>query len=341
MGAYILGMGDFMTINKHSFLDSFKLNGVLLFCTFILTTGIAKSAEPQFITLGSGGVTGVYYPASGAICRMVNKHRKQHGLRCAVESTQGSTYNLNMIRNKQLDFVVAQSDSQHYAYHGEDAFTETGANQNLRSVFSLHAEPFTVVARADANIKSFEDLAGKRINIGNPGSGQRAIMEKLMQAYGWTNGSFEVASELSSAEQSRALCDNKIDAFVFSVGHPAGSLKEAANSCNVIMVPVTGDTIDKLVNDHHFFAKTVVPGGVYRGTKHDVPTFGVNAAVMTSINTDKRTVYLLVKSVFENLAAIKKTHPAFGDLKKNSMANSSLDIPLHEGAIQYFQEVDL
>jgi len=325
-----------------SFFGSFTMDRVLFFCTLVLITGITKSAElPQFITLGTGGVTGVYYPAGGAICRMVNKNRKEHGVRCSVESTQGSIYNLNTIGDGELDFAVAQSDAQYHAYHGTDVFKELGANQNLRSVFTLHSEPFTVVARADANIKSFEDLAGKRVNIGNPGSGQRATMETLMQAYGWTKDSFQLASDLSSVEQSGALCDNKIDAFVFSVGHPAGSLKEAANSCDVVMVPVAGAVVDKLVNDNSFFSKAIVPGGMYRGSDNDVPTFGVSASVMASANTGKGTIYLVVKSVFDNLEALKKMHPAFASLNKTDMASNNPNIPMHEGALKFYKEAGL
>ncbi|MFM1892605.1 MAG: hypothetical protein RLZ44_1682, partial [Pseudomonadota bacterium] len=220
--------------------------------TALLAAGIGftangSAAEQTFITIGTGGVTGVYYPTGGAICRLVNKGRKEHGIRCSVESTGGSVYNLNTIRAGELDMGVAQSDWQYHAYHGTSQFAENGPNKELRAVFSVHAEPFTVVARKDSGVKTFDDLKGKRVNIGNPGSGQRGTMEVVMEALGWTKDDFALASELKSAEQSAALCDNKIDAMVFTVGHPSGSIKEATTSCDSVIVEVAGPAIDKLV----------------------------------------------------------------------------------------------
>ncbi len=195
-------------------------------------------AETTFVTIGTGGVTGVYYPTGGAIARLVNKGRKEHGIRCSVESTGGSVYNLNAIRGGELDMGVAQSDMQYYAFNGTGQFADAGPDKDLRAVFSVHPEPFTVVARADSGIKDFMDLKGKRVNIGNPGSGQRGTIEVLMNALGWTNDDFKLASELKAAEQAGALCDNKIDAMVYTVGHPNGSIQEAATSCDVVMVSV-------------------------------------------------------------------------------------------------------
>jgi len=208
------------------------LSTVFLFF-FAILLGVAPApvqAEQTFVTIGTGGVTGVYYPTGGAICRLVNKTRKEHGIRCSVESTGGSVYNVNTIRAGELDMGVAQSDWQYHAYHGTSKFKAKGPNKDLRAVFSVHPEPFTVVARKDSGIRKFEQLKGKRVNIGNPGSGQRGTMEVVMGVYGWKKGDFRLASELKSAEQSKALCDNKIDAMVFTVGHPSGSIKEASTS---------------------------------------------------------------------------------------------------------------
>lgn len=301
----------------------------------------ANAASHDFIILGTGGVTGVYYPAGGAICRVINRERKETGVRCSVESTQGSVANLNNMSNGELDLAIAQSDVQYHAYNGSDIFESTGPNKDLRSLFALHSEPFTVVASKKSGIITFDDLAGKRVNIGNPGSGQRATMEALMRLKGWSKNSFEQTSELSSAEQAKALCDDKIDVFVFSVGHPAGSLKEAANSCDVVMVSVSGPEVDKLVSENSFYRKSMVPGGVYRGNNEDIPTFGVSASLMTSAATDDKTVYLLVKSVFENIESMKKMHPAFNDLNPDDMIKHSSVIPVHSGAIKYFKEMML
>ncbi len=298
-------------------------------------------AQQTFVTIGTGGVTGVYYPTGGAICRLVNKGRKAHGIRCSVESTGGSVYNLNTIAAGELDMGVAQSDWQYHAYHGTSKFKDAGPNKDLRAVFSVHPGPFTVVARKDSGIKTFADLKGKRVNIGNPGSGQRGTMEVVMKALGWTNADFKLASELKSAEQSQALCDNKIDAMVFTVGHPSGSIKEATTSCDSVIVEVSGPVIDKLIKENDYYRTATIPGGMYRGTDSDVKTFGVGATFVTSAKVPEIVIYNVVKAVFENFEDFKKLHPAFSVLKKEEMIKDGLSAPLHKGAIKYYKEAGL
>jgi TRAP transporter TAXI family solute receptor len=303
--------------------------------------GIGTASANSFITIGTGGVTGVYYPTGGAICRLVNKNRKEHGIRCSVESTGGSVYNLNTIRAGELDMGVAQSDWQYHAYNGTSKFEDQGPNKDLRAVFSVHPEPFTVVARKDAGIKNFDDLKGKRVNIGNPGSGQRGTMEVVMAAKGWTKDDFSLVSELKAAEQSKALCDNKIDAMVYVVGHPNGSIKEATTSCDTVVVAVDGPAIQKLIADNSYYRAATIPGGMYAGNPDDVKTFGVGATFVSSTNTPPDTVYQVVKAVFENFNDFKRLHPAFGVLKKEEMVKDGLSAPLHEGAARYYKEAGL
>ena len=306
------------------------------------TAPVAKvEAKTNYITIGTGGVTGVYYPTGGAICRLVNKNKKEHGVRCNVESTGGSVYNINTIRAGELEMGVAQSDWQFHAYNGTSKFKDKGAYKDLRAVFSVHGEPFTVVARADSGIKNFDDLKGKRVNIGNPGSGQRGTIELIMQAKGWTNDDFKVASELKAAEMSKALCDNKIDAYVYVVGHPNGSIKEATTTCDATLVTVKDSVVDKIVADADYYKYSTIPGGTYRGTPDDVTTFGVAATFVASAQVPENVVYTVVKSVFENFEDFKKLHPAFASLKKEEMVKEGLSAPLHAGALKYYKEVGL
>ncbi len=304
-------------------------------------TGYAQSAERRFITIGTGGVTGVYYPTGGAICRLVNKGRREHGIRCSVESTGGSVYNLNTIRAGELDMGVAQSDWQYHAYNGTSHFKDAGPNPDLRSVFSVHSEPFTVVARKDSGIRRFDDLKGKRVNIGNPGSGQRGTMEVVMAAKGWTSSNFALATELKSAEQSQALCDNKIDAMVFTVGHPSGSIQEATTSCDAILVEVSGGEVDKLVEENPFYAYATIPGGMYRENAEDVKTFGVKATFVTSTALPSEVVTTVVQAVFDNFDDFRRLHPAFAHLKREDMIRDGNTAPLHEGASEYFKKAGL
>ncbi|MCY4497783.1 MAG: TAXI family TRAP transporter solute-binding subunit [Rhodospirillaceae bacterium] len=308
---------------------------------FVAAEAPVAEAQQKFITIGTGGVTGVYYPTGGAICRLVNKGRKQHGIRCSVESTGGSVYNLNTIRAGELDMGVAQSDWQYHAYHGTSKFKDAGPFKELRAVFSVHPEPFTVVARADSGIMDFMDLEGKRVNIGNPGSGQRGTMEVVMAALGWDKGTFALASELKSAEQSKALCDNKIDAMVFTVGHPSGSIKEATTTCDSVLVSVMGTAVDKLVMDNDYYRTATIPGGMYRGSDSDVQTFGVGATFVSSTAASADVVYEVVKAVFENFDDFRKLHPAFRHLQKAQMIKDGLSAPIHDGAAKYYKEAGL
>ncbi|TCS62217.1 TAXI family TRAP transporter solute-binding subunit [Varunaivibrio sulfuroxidans] len=303
----------------------------------------AKAASGKFITIGTGGVTGVYYPTGGAICSLINKERKDYGVRCSVRRTNGSIYNLNAIRSGALDMGVVQSDSQFHAYYGtgNPIFIAAGPFKKLRAVFSIHPEPFTIVARADSGIKTLADLKGKRVNIGNPESGQRGTMEAVMRALGWTKSDFALALELKSSEQSAALCDDKIDAMVFSVGHPSDSIRDATTACDGVLVPATGPAIDKLVRDNGYYRYATIPGGMYRGNPKDVKTFGVGATLVTSSDVSVDVVYTVVKAVFEHFDEFKKLHPAFKNLKKSQMIKDGLSAPLHPGAIKYDKEAGL
>ena len=296
------------------------------------------SAEDKFVTIGTGGQTGVYYVVGQSICKLVNRGQKEHGIKCTAPSTGGSVANLNAIKAGEQNMGVAQSDWQYHAYNGTSEFEQQGANKDLRAVFSVHAEPFTVVARTDAGIKTFDDLKGKRVNIGNPGSGQRGTMEVVMAAKGWDKDVFQLASELKSAEQAQALCDNKIDAIIFTVGHPSGSIKEATTSCDAVLIPVTGPEIDKLVEENAYYAKTTIPGGMYQGTDSDTETFGVGATFVSSTGTDADTMYQIVKAVFDNFKRFKRLHPAFENLEPANMIKNNLSAPLHDGAAKYYQE---
>lgn len=317
--------------------------------TFALATAVGfgaasasvSAAEQQFVTIGTGGVTGVYYPSGGAICRLVNKDRKEHGIRCSVESTGGSIYNLNAIRQGELDLAVAQSDWQYHAYNGTSEFKDDGPNKELRAVFSLHPEPFTVVARKDANIKEFKDLKGKRVSVGNPGSGQRATAEVLMEEMGWDMSAYSLAAELKAAEQSQALCDNKIDAFFYTVGHPSGAIKEATTSCDSVLVNVDNEATQKLVEENPYYRVATIPGGMYRGNPEDTTTFGVAATFVTSADVPEDVVYQVVKAVFENFDSFKRLHPAFETLEKEEMVSDALSAPLHPGAVKYYKEAGL
>ena len=302
--------------------------------------GGAASAQ-EFISIGTGGVTGVYYPTGGAICRLVNRDRKDHGIRCAVESTGGSVYNINTIKAGELEFGVAQSDWQYHAYNGTSRFEGDAAFPDIRAVFSVHPEPFTLIARAGSGISSFEDLKGKRVNVGNPGSGQRATMEVVMDAFGMEMGDFALATEFKGSEMAKEICDGNIDAMIYTIGHPAAAIKEASTTCDVELVSVTGEPIDKLVADNPFYRVATIPGGMYAGTDSDTTTFGVGATFVTSATVPADTVYVVAKAVMENIDDFRNLHPAFANLDPAQMVADGLSAPIHEGAMRAYKELGL
>ena len=299
---------------------------------------LAMAAGDNFISIGTGGVTGVYYPAGGSICRMLNKERKVHGIRCSVESTGGSAYNVNSIRAGELEFGVAQSDVQSSALAGVGQFQDN-AYPNLRSVFSLHPEPIHMMARADSGITTFEDLKGKRVNIGNPGSGNRAMMDLLMAERGWTKETFRIAAELKSSEQAQALCDDKFDVTIWLSGLPNGSAQEATTTCDVNMIPMNDLVSKAILKEHGEYSSAIIPGGMYSGNEEDIETFGPKATLVTSTDVPEEVVYQLTKSVFENFNSFKRLHPAFKRLNPEEMANTALVAPLHPGAAKYYREM--
>ena len=295
-------------------------------------------AQQKFVTIGTGGVTGVYYAAGGAICRLVNKDRAKHGIRCSVESTGGSVFNVNTIKAGELDLGFTQSDVQYNGVKGVGQFKDAGPMGDLRAVFAVHPEPFTVVARKEANIGKFEDFKGKRFNVGNPGSGTRSSAEELLAAMGWKLGDFSLASELKADEHGPALCDGKVDGFIYGVGHPSANIQDPTTSCGAKLVSLTGPVIDKLVADKPYYAKVTIPAGLYPNNPQATATYGVLATVVASAKTPPETVYQVTKAVFDNFDEFKKLHPALANLSPQNMIKDGLSAPLHEGAVRYYKE---
>ncbi len=303
----------------------------------LTSLSVPATAQQKFVTIGTGGVTGVYYAVGGAVCRLMNKSRAETGLRCSVESTGGSVFNANAIKTGELDFGLAQSDIQFGAAKGEGQFKDK-ADPDLRAVFSVHPEPFTVLARKDAGVTSFADFKGKRFNIGNPGSGTVASMEELLRQMGWTRADFSLAAELKADEQGTALCDNKIDGFFYGVGHPSAAIQDPTIACGAKLISLTGPAVDTLLKEHPYYARATIPGGMYANNPNPTETYGVLATVVTSAKVADTTVYALVKAVFDNFDEFKKLHPAFALLDPKAMIKNGLSAPLHPGAIKFYKE---
>jgi TRAP transporter TAXI family solute receptor len=302
----------------------------------LIFTPYLAAAEGKSIVIASGGPTGVYYPVSVAICRLYNVRYSFLGYDCKVEKSGGSVDNLKQIRGSSVDFAIVQSDWQAHAKNGTDIFADAGAHDDLRSVFALYSESFTVVARAKSDINSFEDLLGKKVNIGNPGSGQRATMEIVMGLYGWSRFDFASTREFGSDLQAQALCDGEVDAIVFMAGHPSGSIKAATQTCDTELVDIVGPEIDNLVEENGQYRKSLLPAGTYFGQEGEVESFGVSATLVTTSNQPDESVLRMVTVVFEELERLKRMHPALANLNGTEMKKDIMPAPLHDAAASFF-----
>jgi len=330
-----------MTYKSMHPLTACLTGAIFTFATFAgVTGGDVQAQDRQFVTIGTGGVTGVYYPSGGAMCRLMNKRTDEHNIRCTVESTAASIYNIKTVSQGGLEFGISQADWVYHANEGNKEF-EGDALGNLRTVFSIHAESITAVARADANINSITDFKGKRVNVGDPGSGALATNKMLFEAAGMSFDDLSLAAQLKSAEQAAALCDDKIDAYAWIVGHPSAGVSEATSTCDAKLVSLDSEPIQKLIADRPFYSQTTVPGGMYEGNPDPTTTFGMRAVVVTSSDVSDDVVYEFTKSVFENLDEFRSMHPALANLQPENMTKQGLNAPMHEGAKKYFKEAGL
>ena len=316
---------------------------VFSFVMSLFTLGLAgptpaQAARNNPITIGTGSVTGIYYPTGCGICRMVNAGKSKHGITCNAESTAGSQLNVSMMEEGKLDMAIVQSDVGYQALEGSEPFTTKA--RNLRSVFSIHSETVTLVARKGSGITSLMDIKGKRVNLGNPGSGPRQTVGELFKACGIKESQLKKAGTLPTDAMPELLEENEWDAFFTVIGHPAFNIREAATYTNVDIVEIKGDCVDQLIQERPYYVRATIPGGTYRGNDSPVTTIGTKATLITSSKVPDRVVYQLVKSVFENLKEFRGLHPAYGDLTAEDMTHA-LSAPFHAGAAKYFKEKGL
>ncbi len=292
------------------------------------------------VVIGTGSIYGVYFQVGRGVCGLVNQNVE--GVKCSAVPTAGSMVNMDGVRDFAFEIGVVQSDVQYKAYKrvGGMEFVDVGYD-SIRTLFSMHGEPFTLVARRDSGIRSLADLEGRRVNLGNPGSGQRETMQVVMDAMGWTPKSFALAGDLPASQQSLALCHGQIEAMVYVVGHPNKSIAKATDLCDASLIRVEGPQIDQLVARNPYYSYMTIPGGIYNGNDDPIPTFGVRATVIVDRDMDNDTAYAIVKAVFDNLDKFRRMYPAFGELDPKRMIKEGLTAPLHEGAVRYYREKGL
>jgi len=302
-----------------------------------LALAIAGAAHAQtFLTIGTGGVTGVYYPVGGATARIVNEAGV--GLRLTVESTGGSVFNVSAIRQGQLDLALAQSDVAFQAFNGQAAF-DGDAFEGLRVIMGLHPEPMHLVCQNDAGVESFRDIAGKRVSIGNPGSGILNTVQAMLAAYGMSESDF-TPEYLRAAEAPDFLRDGRIDCFFYTVGIGGAAIRDITATADVSLVELDDPELQALIDEFPYYAFATVPAGTYGGQDEDLTLFGVKALFVSSTSLSEDNAYAIVKAVLDNLAAFQAIHPALSTLTAQDFL-SGLGAPLHPGAERAFSEAGL
>jgi uncharacterized protein len=298
-----------------------------------------RAANEVFASMGTGELSGIYYPVGKAICEIVNHDLRTDGVRCSAETTPGSVYNIEALQSGELEFGIVQSDVQYDAYTGEGPWIGR-AFRSLRSVVSLYPELVTVIVRANSQIHDLADLAGRRVNVGSEGSGTRATWDEIEAAVGWHDAKRVHPVALRVDATTSALCSGEIDANLMIGGHPSPLVAAQQAACPVNFVAIDGPAIDKLVHDHPYYQTGTIGGSAY-GVTAQVPTFGVRATLVTSASVDARVVAVIAKELLTHLAELRALHPALAGLTAGEMIKDGLTAPLHPGAAQVYKELEL
>ena len=313
----------------------------------------SASAEPTLVYIGAGNVWGQYLRVANAACGIINEQTATNGLECYSIDNNGTADTLRDLRtgsnpDGQLNFGMVQSRSLAQVSAGEGTDETPGSGEDLRALFTLHEEPLTVVARTDAGIVSIRDLAGKRVNLGLPGTAPREAFEELMAALGWDASTFTV-SEIPGHDQPGQLCDNVFDVAIYLDGTPIKAVTNTAYACDVVLVTIEGPEVDKLVEEKVYLEKMTIPAETYVNVSAPAETIGVIATMISSTAVNEEIVYEFVKAVFGNFDSFKeqldigggRSDEAWARLKKEIMTRDGLVIPLHAGAEKYFKEQGL
>jgi len=318
------------------------LVGVAILAFSVLAVEVC-SAETTVVTIGTGGITDVYYLTGGAISKIVNKKSKQYYLRVTVQPTGGSVFNVNAVMAGDLEFGLVRSDRQYQAWNGIQDWEVKRPQKKLTAVCSFFPETITLMASEHSGIWKFMDLRGKHVSLGDIGSGYGGPAIEALRACGIDRDKDFQAERFNADQAAQLLEDGRIDAFFDIVTHPDDSIKEGTGGRQKLhFVPITGDCIDKLIARWPFYVKALIPIRFYPMVRNseDVPTFALKATLVTSADTPDDIVYVIAKEIFDNLEDFKDQHPAYGVLTKECMLEA-LTAPIHPGAMRYYKEVGL
>jgi len=301
-----------------------------------------NTAAATDVAIGTGEPGSAYHNLGRVLCRLVDSGSDRHGLTCEPLVTPGGLFNLANVRGSALEFGLVPSDLQYYAVAHAGPFEFVDATyENIRSLFSLYAEFFTLIVHRDAGIASLDDLKGRRVNTGVWGSAERGFIDALMAAKGWTARDFLATEALPVSQQSLSFCQDRLDAIVYATAHPDGNVARVLELCDAALVGVEGDELAAIQARGPFYVAGEIPAGSYPEAGESVGTFGIKATLVSSAETDPDVVYAVVKAVFENLDRLKRSSRPLMSVEPEDMTKDGLSAPLHEGAKRYFEEAGL
>ena len=304
-------------------------------------TQASTRKKPLHMILGTGSVQGVYFPIGGVICRLLNRGTELHRMRCSLESTGGSIYNLRQLRAENLDLVFAQSDWQYHAYNGSSTFKEEGANKDLRAVFALEADPLALIVKDDSNIQSFEDLQNRIVSFGYKRSLQHRIIDDLLDAKGWNDSNFKSVERMSDTKQIGAICSGSVDAILLLSSSLNDHLSGLSDECKLRLLPIESPEISGLIETKPYYRVAKIAKGLYLDATKATKSFGLGATFVADIDTSPKAIYHVVKEVVENFKDFKSLHPSLTGLDKRELPHAGISIPLHPGAVRYYKEARL
>ena len=300
-------------------------------------------ADAKEVSIASGRNGGVYYPVAGGVCTLVNELWADHGITCTVEFGTGSVSNIQALRDGEVELAMAQSDTQRDALVGTGPFGDRGPYEDLRALASLFVEQLTIVSRRDKAIARLADLKGQRVYLGPPGSGGRVLIDRLLEKLDIAPDDLIEVPEggYAATDIAEALCDDQVDAFIITVGHPSPLVREASAQCAIELVPVSGPAADALLEAEPLYARSVIPAHLYDDIGEDVAGIGLVATLVTTADLDPGIAYTFAKAFIEGNDRLRAASPLFASLTIEQMASDGLVAPIHEGALRYYEEVGL
>jgi len=293
------------------------------------------------LLLGTGSVQGVYFPVGGVICRLLNRHKSLHNIRCSLESTGGSIYNLTQLREGNFDIVFAQSDWQYHAYKGSSTFREIGANNDLRAVLALEPDPLALIVKTDSEINDFNDLENRSVSFGYARSLQHRIIDDLLAAKGWNDNNFKTVRRMSDTKQVGQLCAGKVEAILLLASSLTDRLRNLDPDCNLRLVPIQGAEVNKVIQQKPYYRVGKIISKDHFNSKKDIMSFGLGATFVAMKSASPKAIYHVVKEIVENFKDFQSLHPSLKVISKRDLAHAGLTAPLHPGAIRYYKEARL